>query len=69
MILDAIVGTERFKCFQLLAAFIVSFIAVMGVFGSQEYLPINLGTPGLVSFCNSFALDPLLQRNHNLLWI
>lgn len=40
---------------KLLAAFIVSFIAVMGVFGSQEYLPINLGTPGLVGLALSYA--------------
>ncbi|XP_060205268.1 ABC transporter C family member 13 isoform X1 [Lycium barbarum] len=40
---------------QLLAAFIVSFIAVMAVIGSHEYLPINLGTPGLVGLALSYA--------------
>ncbi|KAM3380564.1 ABC transporter C family member 13 isoform X1 [Capsicum galapagoense] len=40
---------------QLLAAFIVSFIAVMAVIGSHEYLPISLGTPGLVGLALSYA--------------
>jgi len=34
--------------FQLLGAFIISFIAVMAVIGSRGSLPINFGTPGLV---------------------
>lgn len=54
MILNAIVDTENLF-FQLLAAFIVSFIAVMAVIGSHEYLPINLGTPGLVGLALSYA--------------
>lgn len=33
---------------QFLAAFVVSYIAVMAVIGSNGYLPVNLGTPGLV---------------------
>lgn len=40
---------------QLLAAFIVSFIAVMAVLGSHGYLHINLGTPGLVGLALSYA--------------
>lgn len=36
--------------FQLLAAFIISFIALMAVAGSHGSLPINFGTPGLVCF-------------------
>lgn len=34
--------------YQLLAAFIISFVAVMSVVGSRGFLPINFGTPGLV---------------------
>ncbi|XP_027169805.1 ABC transporter C family member 13 isoform X1 [Coffea eugenioides] len=40
---------------QLLAAFIVSFVAVMSVVGSQRLLPITLGTPGLVGLALSYA--------------
>ncbi|PNX70790.1 hypothetical protein L195_g057746, partial [Trifolium pratense] len=32
---------------MLLAAFIISFIALMAVAGSRDSLPINFGTPGL----------------------
>lgn len=34
--------------FQLLAAFIILFIAVTAVVGSHGGLPVNFGTPGLV---------------------
>lgn len=34
--------------FQWLAAFVISFIALMAVVGSLGSLPINFGTPGLV---------------------
>ncbi|XP_019436154.1 PREDICTED: ABC transporter C family member 13 isoform X3 [Lupinus angustifolius] len=40
---------------QLLAAFIVSFIALMAVVGSHGSLPINFGTPGLVGLALSYA--------------
>ncbi|CAK9157464.1 unnamed protein product [Ilex paraguariensis] len=40
---------------QLLAAFVVSFVAVMAVIGSHGHLPINLGTPGLVGLALSYA--------------
>ncbi|KAI3737516.1 hypothetical protein L2E82_27520 [Cichorium intybus] len=40
---------------QFLAAFVVSYIAVMAVIGSHGYLPINLGTPGLVGLALSYA--------------
>ncbi|KAI5660400.1 hypothetical protein M9H77_29193 [Catharanthus roseus] len=40
---------------QLLAAFIVSFVAVMAVIGAHKHLPINLGTPGLVGLALSYA--------------
>ncbi|EYU21737.1 hypothetical protein MIMGU_mgv1a0212503mg, partial [Erythranthe guttata] len=32
---------------QLLAAFIVSFVAVMAIIGAHGYIPVNMGTPGL----------------------
>ncbi|XP_071734179.1 LOW QUALITY PROTEIN: ABC transporter C family member 13-like [Rutidosis leptorrhynchoides] len=40
---------------QFLAAFVVSYIAVMAVLGSHGYLPVNLGTPGLVGLALSYA--------------
>ncbi|XP_010063576.2 ABC transporter C family member 13 isoform X4 [Eucalyptus grandis] len=40
---------------QLLAAFIISFVAVMSVIGSRGLLPINFGTPGLVGLALSYA--------------
>lgn len=40
---------------QLLAAFIISFIAVMAVVGSHGSLPVNFGTPGLVGLALSYA--------------
>ncbi|XP_027340067.1 ABC transporter C family member 13 isoform X3 [Abrus precatorius] len=40
---------------QLLAAFIISFIAVMAVVGSHGSLPISFGTPGLVGLALSYA--------------
>ncbi|KAF8041794.1 hypothetical protein BT93_A0402 [Corymbia citriodora subsp. variegata] len=40
---------------QLLAAFIISFVAVMSVVGSRGLLPINFGTPGLVGLALSYA--------------
>lgn len=40
---------------QLLAAFVVSFVAVMAVIGSHKHLPLNLGTPGLVGLALSYA--------------
>ncbi|XP_058780381.1 ABC transporter C family member 13-like isoform X2 [Vicia villosa] len=40
---------------QLLAAFIISFIALMAVVGSQGSLPISFGTPGLVGLALSYA--------------
>ncbi|RXH88432.1 hypothetical protein DVH24_000031 [Malus domestica] len=40
---------------QLLAAFIISFIAIMAVIGSRGSLPINFSTPGLVGLALSYA--------------
>ncbi|PWA42410.1 ABC transporter C family member 13 [Artemisia annua] len=40
---------------QFLAAFVVSYTAVMAVVGSHGYLPVNLGTPGLVGLALSYA--------------
>ncbi|XP_065867125.1 ABC transporter C family member 13 isoform X1 [Euphorbia lathyris] len=40
---------------QLLAALIISFVAVMAVVGSRGYLPISFGTPGLVGLALSYA--------------
>ncbi|KAI3455227.1 hypothetical protein Pfo_011890 [Paulownia fortunei] len=40
---------------QLLAAFIVSFVAVMAIVGTHGHIPINLGTPGLVGLALSYA--------------
>nr|XP_043635452.1 ABC transporter C family member 13 isoform X2 [Erigeron canadensis] len=40
---------------QFLAAFVVSYVAVMAVVGSHGYLPVNLGTPGLVGLALSYA--------------
>lgn len=40
---------------QLLAAFIVSFVAVMAVIGAQKHLPVNFGTPGLVGLALSYT--------------
>ncbi|KAF7843202.1 ABC transporter C family member 13 isoform X1 [Senna tora] len=40
---------------QLLAAFIISFIALMAVIGAHDSLPINFGTPGLVGLALSYA--------------
>lgn len=40
---------------QLLAAFIVSFVAVMAIVGSDGHIPISLGTPGLVGLALSYA--------------
>lgn len=34
--------------YQLLAAFVVSFVSVMAIVGTDGHLPISLGTPGLV---------------------
>ncbi|KAJ4834345.1 hypothetical protein Tsubulata_020552 [Turnera subulata] len=40
---------------QFIAAFIISFVAVMAVVGSRRYLPITFGTPGLVGLALSYA--------------
>ncbi|CAL9010883.1 unnamed protein product [Prunus brigantina] len=40
---------------QLLAAFIISFVAVLAVIGSHGSLPINFSTPGLVGLALSYA--------------
>ncbi|KAF2321524.1 hypothetical protein GH714_000277 [Hevea brasiliensis] len=40
---------------QLLAALIISFVAMMAVVGSRGYLPISFGTPGLVGLALSYA--------------
>ncbi|XP_037494972.1 ABC transporter C family member 13 isoform X2 [Jatropha curcas] len=40
---------------QLLAAFIITFVAMMAVVGSRGYLPISFGTPGLVGLALSYA--------------
>ncbi|KAL3835470.1 hypothetical protein ACJIZ3_010206 [Penstemon smallii] len=40
---------------QLLAALIVSFVAVMAIVGTHGNLPVNLGTPGLVGLALSYA--------------
>lgn len=40
---------------QLLAAFIISFIALLAVVGSHDSLPFNFATPGLVGLALSYA--------------
>ncbi|KAK7843264.1 abc transporter c family member 13 [Quercus suber] len=40
---------------QLLAASIISFVALMAVIGSHHGLPISVGTPGLVGLALSYA--------------
>uniref|UniRef100_F6HBQ8 ABC-type xenobiotic transporter n=1 Tax=Vitis vinifera TaxID=29760 RepID=F6HBQ8_VITVI len=40
---------------QLLAALVISFVAMMAVIGSRDSLPISLGTPGLVGLALSYA--------------
>ncbi|KAJ4815042.1 Multidrug Resistance associated Protein 1 [Rhynchospora pubera] len=40
---------------QLLAAFIILFISMMAVFGSNGSFPISFGTPGLVGLALSYA--------------
>ncbi|RZC79401.1 hypothetical protein C5167_003644 [Papaver somniferum] len=40
---------------QLLAAFIISFVALMAVLGSRGHFPIGLGTPGLVGLALSYT--------------
>lgn len=40
---------------QLLAASIISFVALMAVIGSHHGLPISFGTPGLVGLALSYA--------------
>ncbi|GMN36333.1 hypothetical protein TIFTF001_005927 [Ficus carica] len=40
---------------QLLAAFVISFVALMAVVGSNGNLPISFGTPGLVGLALSYA--------------
>ncbi|KAJ6388093.1 hypothetical protein OIU77_026626 [Salix suchowensis] len=40
---------------QLLAAIVISFVAMMAVIGSHDYLPISFGTPGLVGLSLSYA--------------
>ncbi|XP_060667308.1 ABC transporter C family member 13 isoform X2 [Ziziphus jujuba] len=40
---------------QLLAAFIILFIAIMAVIGSHGNLPVSFGTPGLVGLALSYA--------------
>ncbi|KAJ6703052.1 ATP-BINDING CASSETTE SUB-FAMILY C [Salix viminalis] len=40
---------------QLLAAVVISFVAMMAVTGSHDYLPISFGTPGLVGLSLSYA--------------
>ncbi|XVE89152.1 hypothetical protein DITRI_Ditri19aG0127600 [Diplodiscus trichospermus] len=40
---------------QLIAAFIISFVAMMAVIGSVGSLPISFGTPGLVGLALSYA--------------
>ncbi|KZV22614.1 ABC transporter C family member 13-like [Dorcoceras hygrometricum] len=40
---------------QLLAAIIVSFVAVMAIIGTHGYLPVDFGTPGLVGLALSYA--------------
>ncbi|KAL3511976.1 hypothetical protein ACH5RR_024693 [Cinchona calisaya] len=51
---------------QLLAAFVVSFVAVMAVIGSHRHLPINLGTPGLVGLALSYT-TPMVSLMGNFL--
>lgn len=40
---------------QLLAAFVISYIAVLAVIGSYQDLPISMGTPGMVGLALSYA--------------
>ncbi|KAE7997228.1 hypothetical protein FH972_001878 [Carpinus fangiana] len=40
---------------QLLAAFIISFVALMAVIGSRGGLPVSFSTPGLVGLALSYA--------------
>ncbi|MFS7950853.1 putative ABC-type xenobiotic transporter [Helianthus anomalus] len=50
---------------QFLAAFVVSYVAVMAVIGANGHLPINLGTPGLVShqFSEFTPFNKILEGN------
>ncbi|XP_021866255.1 ABC transporter C family member 13 isoform X2 [Spinacia oleracea] len=45
---------------QLLAAFLISFIALMAIIGSFGKLPVSMGTPGLVGLALSYA-SPLVS--------
>lgn len=40
---------------QLLAAFLISFIALMAIVGSFDKFPVSMGTPGLVGLALSYA--------------
>ncbi|KAI3939222.1 hypothetical protein MKX01_002090 [Papaver californicum] len=40
---------------QLLAAFVISFVALMAVLGSRGHFPMSLGTPGLVGLALSYT--------------
>ncbi|CAK7336312.1 unnamed protein product [Dovyalis caffra] len=40
---------------QLLAAVVISCVAMMAVIGTHDYLPISFGTPGLVGLALSYA--------------
>ncbi|KAK4488885.1 hypothetical protein RD792_004675 [Penstemon davidsonii] len=50
-------GSSTIRAFEsvLLAALIVSFVAVMAIVGTHGHLPVNLGTPGLVGLALSYA--------------
>ncbi|GMQ09242.1 hypothetical protein CsSME_00052686 [Camellia sinensis var. sinensis] len=50
-------GSSTIRAFksELLAAFVISFVAVMAVVGSQDKFPISMGSPGLVGLALSYA--------------
>ncbi|KAI3894612.1 hypothetical protein MKW92_035428 [Papaver armeniacum] len=48
-------GSSTIRAFKLLAAFIISFVALMAVLGSRAHFPISLGTPGLVGLALSYT--------------
>lgn len=47
--------------YQLMAAFLVSFVAVMAIIGTNGHIPISLGTPGLVKIGLFFIMFRLIS--------
>lgn len=55
-----------------MAAFLVSFVAVMAIIGTDGHIPISLGTPGLVKkdYSSSFFdLFPIEQSKMHILFL